>query len=355
MSDAVSGYLVGFNSDTTLGGVYTALPPNLQFLPMTIVASVTLIILYGTVLGIARAFNANEVERFAKSELLNSFATILMVATLIMMLNAVETFMLQYFICGGTVCPAFDCGGEQIVIEQLTNSIDLLKCRLSDKAAAFANIQGEVTDAAAVPLNLLNLYISLIGIPVFTGQYVSAWYKDAETYRLLNHLLSVLLIGINALIVICDYIKNNMLSFFMPLGLLFRSFFFTRGIGAFLIAMAVGFYYIYPVVYILIDPGFVKPNFTAPAKPPEFQSPMCFPTFSGLSYSVYSSLSSSATSSGSSGMSLEQLRSDVSSVYSSVLLQPFIAFAITIVFVRYMIIVLGGDTMDLLRAVGKVV
>ncbi len=343
-------------SDASLGGVYSMLPPNLQFLPMTIVASAAVIIIYAGVLAIARAFNSQETERFAKAELLNSFATILMVSFLILMLNSVEEFMLQYFICSGVNCPAFECGGEYITIEKLTNSIDLLKCRLADKANAFADIQGEVTDAAAVPLNLLNLYISLIGVPVFSGQYVSSWYKDAETYRLLNQLMTVLLIGLNTIIITADYVKNNMLSFFLPIGLLLRSFFFTRGVGAFLIALALGFYYIYPVVYIITDPGFVKPAYQAPAKPAGFDAPLCFPTFSGLSYSIYSTFGSTATSSsGSSKLSLDQLRSDVSSVYSSVLLQPFIAFALTIVLIRYMITVLGWDSMDLLRAMGKVV
>ncbi|MEW6749278.1 MAG: hypothetical protein AB1295_06235 [Candidatus Micrarchaeota archaeon] len=352
----VSGYLQGFNSDSSLGGVYSALPEDLQFLPMTMLAVVTIAIIYGTVTALGRAFNVSEVERFAQAELLNALATVFMVSFLILMLNGVEDFALQYFICGGGECPAFDCGGSSITIDRLSNSVDLLKCRIADKAAAFAAIQEQVTDAAAVPLNMLNLYISLLGVPIFTGQYVASWYKDAETYRLLNNVLTVMLIGLNALIVVADYVKNNMLSFFLPIGLLLRSLFFTRGIGAFLIAVAIGFYFIFPVVYIITDPGFVKPTYVAPAKPPEYQSPLCIPTFNGLSYSIYSTYGSKATSaSAATTLSLDQLKSDITSVYSSVLLQPFIAFAITIVIVRYMIIVLGGESMDVLRAVAKVV
>ena len=350
----VSGYLGGFDYASLSQGIITS--PDLQFLPMTVLATVTIAIIYSAVMAVAKAFNAQEVERHAKAELLNGMATILMVCTLIMMLNAVESFTLQYFICSGTACPSFECAGETITIDQLDSSIDLLKCRVGDKAAAFASIQQEVTSAASVPLNLLNLYISLLGIPIFTGQYVMAWYKDAETYRLLNHTLTVLLISMNALVVVADYVKNNMLSFFLPIGLFLRSIFFTRGVGAFLIAMAIGFYYIFPVVYIITDPGFVKPAFVAPAKPLDFESPMCVPTFSGLSYSIYSALGSQTTSASSEGaISLDQLKTDITSVYASVLLQPFIAFAITIMIVRYMITVLGGESMDVMRAVAKVV
>jgi uncharacterized membrane protein len=352
----VSGYLVGFNSDASLGGIYTEMSGDLQFLPLTILATITIAIFYTVVSSVAKAFNASQVERFAHAELLNSIATILMVSSLIVMLTGAETFALQHFICGGETCPAFECAGSTITVDELSGSIDLLKCRIGDKAAAFAKIQGQVTSAAAVPLNLLNLYISLLGVPIFTGQYVTSWYQDAETYRLLNNVLTIMLIGLNGLIVVADYVKNNMLSFFLPIGLLLRSFFFTRGIGAFLMSVAIGFYFIFPVIYIITDPGFVKPTYVAPAKPPEYSSPMCVATFSGLSYSMYSTFGSKATSaSAATALSMDQLKSDITSVYSSVLLQPFIAFAITIVLIRYMIIVLGGESMDVLRAVAKVV
>ncbi|MFH0737271.1 MAG: hypothetical protein V1827_01690 [Candidatus Micrarchaeota archaeon] len=349
----VSGYLKGFDY-ASLAGVDPG--SDLAFLPLTILATVTIAIIYAAVMAVAKAFNAQEVERHAKAELLNGMATILMVCSLIVMLNAVEDFTIQYFLCSGVNCPSFECAGETITIDELDNSLDLLKCRVGDKAAAFAQIQEQVTKASATPLNLLNLYISLLGIPIFTGQYVSAWYKDAETYRLLNHTLTVLLIGMNAVVVVADYVRNNMLSFFLPIGLFLRSIFFTRGVGAFLIAIAIGFYFIFPVVYIITDPGFVKPAYVAPAKTSDQENAMCFPTFSGISYSIYSAIGSQTSSSSSGGtISLDQLKNDITSVYSSVLLQPFIAFAITIMIVRYMITVLGGDSMDLIRAVAKVV
>lgn len=344
-----SGYLAGFDP-----GMFGGLSPDLQWLPMALTASMIVIMIHALILAIGRMFNAGELEKYAKTELLNAFATILIVVFLTAMLTEAERVSVDTFFCNGKICPSLDCGGAQVTVQNLTSALDILQCRMADKASAFANMQEQVTVAAAVPLNMLNIYIGIIGIPVLQGNYVSSWYKEAETYRLINNLLTVLLIGTNAIVIVVDYVKNNMLGFFLPIGLLLRSFQFTRGVGAFFMAVALGFFFIFPVVYIVTDPGFVKPAFTAPAQPSSIDNTLCVPTFSGLTYYVQASIQGT-TSTGSTQLSLDELRSDVSLVYSSLLLQPFIAFSITLMFIRYLMYILGGEPQDIMRAVAKAV
>lgn len=359
MVDA-TGYLTYFNPSVVSG-----LAPNLQWYVLGIMASMLVITVHALLIAFGKAFNLQELEKYAKAEILNALATVLMVVFLITLLNQVEDFSLRYFLgCQGgafgspAVCPSFKCGGSTISVDKLTNSIDLLQCRLSDKAAAFADLQQQLTQSAVdrdpfSVFNRLNMYISILGIPIFSGQYVSSWFKEAETYRLLNIFMTNLLVGINALVVTADYVKATMLTFFLPLGLVLRAFQFTRSIGAFFMALAIGMYFVYPVLYVITDPGFVKPTYN-PSKPIQTGQPLCFPTFSSVSYSLYSTVPN-PSSGGGGQMELSQLSNDIANIYATLLLQPFIIFAVTMVFVRYMTYILGGEPADILRALAKVV
>lgn len=346
-----SGYMCYF--DASFSG-YNALPPNLQWLTLAVLATFVVVIIHGLLLGIARAFSLNELERYAKAELLNAVASVVMVALLVWMVGAAEKFAIDYFFGSGGM--TFKCGGNDIGISQLSSSLELLKCRLSEKAADFAEIHGKVTEAAtgpANPFNRLSIYFSLIGVPIFQGNMLTSWFKEAEDYRLINHIITTLLIGLNAMIVLVDYVKNNMLSVYLPIGLILRSFHFTRGIGAFFIAMGIGFYFIFPILYIITDPGYVKPTYNPPAVPST--QPLCVPTFSGTVHSIYGQASGGAAASGMVEFSLNQLKNDVGGVYASIVIQPFVVFAITIVFVRYMMTILGGEAQDLMRGIAKLV
>lgn len=355
----VTGYLRGFDPE-----ILSSVAPELRWIPITATAVMVLVLVYGLLLGLAKAFNLNELERHSKSELLNAGATFLLVIFLVAILGGVESFSLNQILCSSGTCRTLDCGGVSYSVYHpsdpssstgLSGVYDVFKCRLSEKAYQFSTLQEEVSSAAALPMFLLNMSFGLVGVTLFSGNMVSDWYYQVESFRFVNQLLTTFLISTNALIVVAQYVKVNMLAFFLPVGLLLRSFYFTRGLGAFLMSLAIGLYFIFPVIYILTDPGYSPPVFRAAPTPPSIASPLCYPTFSGVIYNVYSSASAASPSSGSSGLSLSELRSGLASAYLSILIHPFLSFAISMVFIRYMIYVFGGDSQDLLRAMGKVV
>ncbi len=51
----------------------------------------------------------------------------------------------------------------------------------------------------------------------------------------------------------------------------------------------------------------------------------------------------------------DNIRDKLSQSYISLILHPLIAFFMTLIFIRYMMSVLGGDTMELTRMVSKVI
>ncbi len=360
----VTGYLTYFDTQCSS-------PICGQWYMMAIIIQFVALLIYGLILSIGRGLQMLELEKWAKGEMFNTFATFLMVVFFIGLLQQVEGFALNHFLGvywqnpNGTMTnnpeevqpgatpigAAMMCGATTFELTTMESSLDLLKCRLAIKASSLADIQSQLADAARFALSMLTLYFSLIGLPVIQGGYFSSLFKEAETYRLMNQTISVILISLNALIVTIDYVKNNMLNFYLPVGLFLRSFHYTRGIGAFFIALALGFYFVYPIIYIITDPTFVKPTYT-PSKMPVSQN-ACYPTFTSVVYALIET-SSSAISSASEQISLQQLKNDIALIYSSILLRPFLVLALTLIFVRYFMYVLGGEPMELMRGLGKV-
>jgi hypothetical protein len=143
-----------------------------------------------------------------------------------------------------------------------------------------------------------------------------------------------------------------MLHVFIPVGILLRSFYFTRGPGALFIAIGIGMYFMFPVFYVLLDPGFTPRPPSPPAAPPA-GAPFCYATMTNA-VSVITTLESSGLGS-TSGLGLASLRNELSKSYITLLLHPLVAFFLTMVFVKYMMSVLGGDTYELTKMVTKVV
>ena len=324
------------------------------FLPLTIMAVMAAMTIH-TILYIAgRSFNVRSLEAFAKSEMLQTGATAFMAIFLVAMVaGAME--LAQSFISGEV-----HCGTEPIEIGQddvnstMDDAYDAIRCRMQEKAVAIANIQSRImTDSwTAAQFNLMNTALSVLGVTIFKGDWVPSLYQATEKARIANNLATVLLIGLNAQSALLDYIQANMLHVFIPLGIFLRSFFFTRPVGALFIAVGVGMYFIFPIFYVLLDPGFV------PAPPPEppdypFESNYCYATMTS-SVTILKTLESGGLGS-TAGLTYGSIKSELTKSYMSLILHPLIAFFMTMVFIRYMMSILGGDTYELTKMVSKVV
>jgi hypothetical protein len=321
-----------------------------NWLPLSILAVVTAVIIHIIMLMFARAFSIRELEHFAVSELLQAAATAFMAIFLVGMVQSALT------LAGQTIGGSVQCGSDAINIGSDQTVMDdayaAIRCRLQTKAKEIAEIQGEALEGAGGDFAALNLAISLFGIPIFKGDWVGTLYKKVETTRITNNLATVLLIGLNAQSSLLEYLRLNMLHIFIPVGILLRSFYFTRGPGALFIAMGVGMYFIFPVFYVLLDPGFT-PRPPSPPAAAAGPAPFCYATMSNA-VSTITTLESSGLGS-TSGIGQASLRSELSKSYIALLLHPLVAFFLTMVFVRYMMTVLGGDTYELTKMVTKVV
>jgi hypothetical protein len=321
---------------------------------VAVLATIIAVIINATLLMFARGFNLQELERFSKSEILQAVATAMMAILLVGLVGGVQSFIYNSEIIHGES----QCGGEKYKLglnEEgiFSDSLDYVRCTIQLKARNIAEVQGSVTSGADAyfAFNALNMQFSIIGVTIFRGDWISALFEMTEKWRIINNLSTVLLIGLNSISFLVLYVKQNMLHLFLPLGIIMRAFYFTRGPGAFLMAVAIGMYFVFPVMYILLDPGFVPTPIPKSVTSMSQTQNLCYPTISAATTIV------SIAQSSAPGATLvaSSLQGQLSQAYISLILHPLIAFSITLAFIRYLMTILGGNTYELMKLVTKVI
>lgn len=330
-----------------------------SWLPLSILAVIVTVIFHGMLLMFGRAFNIKEIETFAIGEIMNAAATaflaIFLVTIVLGAMSMAESFIHGTLTCGGQSMNI----GTNIAITTanptvMDDAFNAIRCTLQYRAETVSSIQQNLIGSGTswAEFNALNIGASIFGVTFFKGEWIGSLYQDTETKRITNNLATVMLIALNAQGALLVYLQANMLAIFLPVGILLRSFYFTRGPGALFIALGIGMYFLFPVFYLLLDPGF-KP---APPEPPQTNTgsqQYCYATMS-TAVSMVSTLQSASVGSGSN-LDFSEIRDELSTSYVDMIVHPLVALFLTLVIVRYMMSVLGGDTYELTKMVSKVI
>jgi hypothetical protein len=201
---------------------------------MSILAVMIAIIIHSALIMFAKGFNIPELEKYAQSEILQAAATAMMAIFLVGMVTGISDFSVSLLgqestvLCKGKAEQILKTGENETMV--FKNTLDIVRCRVQEKAIAIAEVQDRLTTGADVwgKFTALNLGLSLFGVTFFKGDWVGSLYQETEIIRITNNLATVLLVGMNAVSFLALYIKNTMLSLFIPVGILLRSFHFTR-------------------------------------------------------------------------------------------------------------------------------
>jgi len=285
-------------------------------------------------------------EKWVKSELLDSFATIFLVIIIAYggILMSTNKFIIKHYI--GTNVD-YDCGGSSISVSNINDVFDLFECRMRTYANVLYEIQEASVSFAGWKVRELGIFFSLIGLPAFQGGYRMDWYRDMEKGRSLAIMSASVLIPINALAIVIQYLKANMITIFLPLGLFLRSFRLTRGLGAFFISFALAAYFIFPWTYLMLDPNYHKP--VIPKFPSFTRSNSCYPSMSSITGFIRFSNGNTAYSQ----MTMDSLTKHYSDIYTRVLLTPFIAAAVALIVTKYGTNILGGESSEIMKMSAK--
>lgn len=331
---------------------------------MILAVSFIIFLFYSVVYMLAFALQSEELKRSAKSHFYDAIFTIMLTMSIILLLvGSTGTGggifgMIQNYFGGATV--SCDIRGT-INLGAGASPFEVIKCRLMEKASFVSEIYESVYVSAREPFKQFSMIFGIMGLPVWmSGTYswndkVSDLYSEIEGYRLLASVCVSLLIGINGYISAINYIEMNMLRMFLPIGLVLRAIPFTRNVGAFFIAIAIGFYVIFPFLFVITDPGYVKIPIPKMDITDESVITLPFPSFRGA---VAMLTMTPMTQTGSAIFSTLDIRSaaaELSRLYYGLLLQPVIILSITLIFIKYIMSFLGGETQELYRLASKVI
>lgn len=335
---------------------------------MIAMSILVVIFIYAIVYMLSYFINSEELKRSAKAHFVDALATAFLAAAIVGILTAFFLFLGStstndpnqppgYFFGATVTCGNYGTidltGGE--------GPYQVIKCRLQEKAKFVSDLYERVYYSAREPMKRLSAMYGIAGFPIYMGgSYVwqtaiSDLYTRVENYRLLAHVCVALLMGINGYIGAVDYVYNNMLRMFLPIGIVLRAIPPTRNIGAFFIALAIGFYVVFPILFVVTDPNYVKAPDTYVDITSTDQISLPWPSFGGVVSLLTMGPQTDTASSTFGAMDAAQAASQLGAMYYAILLQPVVILSITLVFVRYLANLFGGEAQELFRLASKVI
>jgi hypothetical protein len=192
------------------------------------------IVLSGILVGLGRAFGYKAIEHFGMDELMQSIVNSVIIgsfAAVIELVKAISSTVVSKTCATGTV------------IEQLACTLDGLNIVLFSLFQNLVQVLNLVGYYQTISLDFGSFSIA----PLINLSSVSA----ALSLQLLSVNVIMILVELNRNI--AGFIGMNALGLIFPIGLVLRTFFATRKVGGFLLALAVGLYIFYPT-FVLIFP-----------------------------------------------------------------------------------------------------
>jgi hypothetical protein len=192
------------------------------------------IVLAGILVGLGRAFGFKRIELFGLEELIQSIINAAIIgsfAAIVELVGVISTSVVSDTCSAGNVIAQLSC-----TLGNLNDSL-------------FSLMQGLI--------RLLNLIGFYQGLSLDFGSFAISPFanlasvSDALSSQLLLTNLVMMLVELNTQIAL--FIGQNALALLFPVGLVLRTFFATRRVGGFMIALAIGLYVFYPT-FILIFP-----------------------------------------------------------------------------------------------------
>jgi hypothetical protein len=208
-----------------------------DFVGIEIATTVVLasIVLSGILIGIGRAFSYKKIENFGVEELLQSIVNAAIIGSfgaIIFLISTVATGVTEKSCTKGDVVAQLSCTLREVNVSVFSLFQEIIKS-----------------------LNILGYYQSLkidfstFSIIPFSNLFALSAILSAHALSLQ---LEMMLLEFN--VQILAFIAQNVLLLLFPIGLTFRTFFATRKIGGFLIALSIALIIFYPS-FVLIFPN----------------------------------------------------------------------------------------------------
>jgi len=295
----------------------------------------------------------DRLKRWLVGELMQAFASALMIICLVAFaLFLTNTF---YTVAGFHLpCTSYSKGtgwGDSSITlpGDITSPLDYFRCKLTLLDMRLANLYDDV-----VTMNLHTERAEWDCWIFFGTEIQCGWdlHPLVQSLHALAYKLIQYRIGVNAMLVLANYVEYWFLPLFLPIGIILRAIPFTRGAGGLIIALVIGFYFIFPMVYMLgdlllsgqlnrPDMSFIDPN---------------------ANKCVYSDLAGAmslyATDAGiaqQAALSVSTIRSLLTALAVETVLPSLMALAATVIFIRAFSPIFGSESFAVIYGISKLI
>lgn len=194
-------------------------------------------------------FEMPEIKAWANNELSQIFANVIIIVALIGTIVFLDVMAKTIVLGSGLDIP--ECNDltksclKGVAREYLTVYVDT--ARDGAKAVLADNMDKASWAGRRIGLNCLTIYCLQAGITTtIAGHYVLDMDMNAILFEYYTNLLS----SMHAQLFFVEQISFNMGPIILAVGIVARSFFFTRKIGGLLISVAVGIMFFFPIMYV---------------------------------------------------------------------------------------------------------
>ncbi len=208
--------------------------------PIALAAVTLSLLVVGAVYAVGAIFNSERLRGWAKTEFLQVIATGIMVAGLLIFATTMNT-------AATTIAGQDHISYAQNYLNTLNGKLETLYVG----TVAF--------DSILMTLGKLKIDISIIVAGASAYPFAGL---EAVAHNLEMAMTAIFLSIISNAVQInlLTFIQSTMMFYFLPAGVILRSFNPTRSIGAFLMALAIGLYFVFPLTYVLANESIAKMN-----------------------------------------------------------------------------------------------
>jgi len=251
---------------------------NISWFRIAIAAVMIAISVSGILFGIGYAFNLNQVKQIGRGELLQGFASLVLVLFLFGVLEAEQNLIgtietSSGVISGGLATAAPEkfgltpeayrnviAAGGTVQIDPFDVSYAFLKrlvdCMKDNYDSTLENSKWqEVFANTRLKLSINRPPNINWAVPTELFKLISGVFSNVQRSEFLADELTWTTVLLYTQLALLKFIETSMFTVFLPIGIILRSFPPTRGAGAVLIAISIGLYVVFPMTYLILYIG----------------------------------------------------------------------------------------------------
>ncbi|MCS7109356.1 MAG: hypothetical protein NZ903_00985 [Candidatus Micrarchaeota archaeon] len=312
---------------------------------------------------IAYLFQSEQYKRIAFAELMQVLASFLLIAFLFGLemfetdlLTRIEstsgaiTSALILSSAGSPYTPAFS-GAIQINAFDVSYAFlrNMLSCATNQLKTTYENsksIMSVINTNFEINIQLSTKLRSSVPNPL---SLLAGLSKYAAKFEYNATELTWLIIFLYSQIAVLKFFETSLFTVFLPIGLILRSFPPTRGAGAVLVAIAIGFYFVYPLTFVALlvgSPPVIEGCNIRPLLDVEKITKTC-PLNLGT---VSNSLVTAGDLAEMMDASIPKIQAGMTSLRFAAFFYMLISLGVTFIFVRFLSSLLGADISEIGRS-----